>query len=57
MAEESLEQLFAEVAGKLVLLEETEIPRIAAKVHDLREECSKAYEALSRLEARVLKQG
>ena len=55
MRKEPLEQQFAEILGQLVKLDEMDIPSIEAKVHDLRAECQKAYELLSRLEVRVMR--
>ena len=55
--EESLEQMFAEVASHLVEAEEILLPSLEAKVRDVRSLCQKAYDALSRLQVRVVFQG
>ena len=52
--EESLEQMFAEVGSHLVEAEEILLPSLEAKVRDVRSLCQKAYDALSRLEHRVV---
>jgi len=52
--EESLEQMFAEVASHLVETEEILLPSLEAKVRDVRSPCQKAYDALSRLQVRAV---
>lgn len=51
--EESIEQMFAEVRAYLVEAEETLLPRLEAKVRDIRDICKQAYKVLDRLELRV----
>ena len=52
-AEESIEQMFAEVVAHLVHAEDMLLPSIEAKIRDVRDVCKKAFDALSRLELRV----
>ena len=52
-AEESIEQMFAEVGAHLVEAEEILLPSLEAKVRDVRSLCQKAHDVLSRVELRV----
>jgi len=52
--EEPIEQLFAEVGAALTDIEEIRLPSLEAKVRDIRDVCKAAYDALNRLEHRVV---
>jgi hypothetical protein len=55
-AEESIEQMVAEVGARLGEAAKILLPSLEAKVRDVRSLCHKAHEVLSRAELRVLTQ-
>lgn len=54
--EEPIEQMFAELAGQLVEVDDTLLPSLEAKVRDVRDLLKQAYGLLSRLELQVTRQ-